>query len=258
MGNLKDKIFDKDVSKDILVKSNKGNELLYAFCSDMNNWLNRDYLSAQIWLIGRSYAASPERRSYKDGKFKPNEAEKGNGTDKFYDKLSEELLKEKEYKELIEHLKTLKDKQYSFTENDKDVEILKEVIMSVITFNRLLRIAVKNVDKTDNDSLNNFISFSSKFLHFYVPNVIYIIDSFSSQGLNDKALNQSAKNLSKKLNIGIEYCNEKEKGQEYIKHCCKAYLASRSLQEKFTDIKITPRVLDNYLLYYISGGNNQV
>ncbi len=242
---MNDKILDKNVSKDILVKSNKGNELLYKFCADTNHWLDKDFLSAQIWLIGRSYAASPERRSYKGKKIE----NKGDGTDKFYDKLSEELLNDKEYEELIEHLKTLKDEQYSLTEEDKDIEILKEAIKSVVIFNRLLRKAIKHVDNTDDDSLNNFISFSSKFLHFYMPNVIFIIDSFSKKTLNSENYEKPKfKNLLGKLdNIGIEKCNDKEK--EYIKHCCKAYLVSRYLQKKFINIEITPRVLDNYLLY---------
>ena len=45
-------------------KNSFGNQILYDMCKS-GNMLNPEELADEIWLIGRSYAASPERRFYK-------------------------------------------------------------------------------------------------------------------------------------------------------------------------------------------------
>ena len=53
------------VAKKLGNNSSFGNEMLYHMCSDENTDLNNPgHLSDMMWLIGRAYAASPERRTY--------------------------------------------------------------------------------------------------------------------------------------------------------------------------------------------------
>lgn len=262
--------------REILIRENKGNDLLYGFCNKVENWLDKDYLSPQIWLIGRSYAASPQRRTYKKNKngeqSKTELADKGDGTDAFFDDLATKLLDNPTYVMLIEKVKTLKGEQFNYKDNDlkHDLDILKDTTQSVITFNKILRETIKKIDNTDDDSLINFTSFSSKFLHFYVPEIFYIIDSVSNETLRG-AFNKNAqkasigdedktryddllKDLTQQVHYYSDNTNEKNSGLEYIKHCCRAHVIACKLNgevEKYK-IQINPRAVDNYLLYYLS------
>ncbi len=249
---------------EILNRQNKGNELLYGFCADPDNWLNKEYLSPQIWLIGRSYAASPQRhKSHKNSNMSAD------GTDTFFNELADNLLDMKDYRELIEAIKTLKTERYSYVDSGKDEKILIQTAESVISFNRILREAIKKTDKTDDDDLINFISFSSKLLHFYVPEVFYITDSVSagtlrsafnsncglaSVDVNDKKrYTELLKTLKHEVNYSSPNAKIKENGLDYIKHCCRAYILSCKLyKEADTKIITVPRALDNYLLYWLS------
>ena len=48
-----------------------GDKILYDMCQDKPTHKEKDIVAGKIWLIGRSYSASPERRL---GKFKTYEA----------------------------------------------------------------------------------------------------------------------------------------------------------------------------------------
>ena len=269
------KLKNKDIQhiQDILNRSNKGNELLYCFCSDADRLGDIEYLSPQIWLIGRSYAASPQRHSYKsnkgDEKDKIEIFGKGDGTDMFFDTLAENLKTETEFDELINWIKDLKNKSYKYDCSENDKEILKKTVQSVIKFNRILREAIKNMDgRPDDDTLTNFISFSSKFLHFYLPQVVYIIDSISETTLksefnkysnvdsieaDDKKIYENlSENLINTNELKFNNDKEKENGLKYVKHCYRAYAFACKLQNEYKQVEIKPRALDNYLLYYLA------
>lgn len=90
-----------------------GNRTLYDFCSGDKALYNLtdstediDILAAQMWLIGRSYAAQPERRYY-GSKITLNGS--GDGLDTFYDKMAENLISEQkdDFKMLQEKIKKL-------------------------------------------------------------------------------------------------------------------------------------------------------
>ena len=80
---------------EILKKGNGiGDQVLYKLCeyyhilnTSKENYI--DGLAAQMWLIGRSYAASPERRGYNVLQGTKIEYKiSGNGLDDYFDKLA--------------------------------------------------------------------------------------------------------------------------------------------------------------------------
>ena len=77
-----------------------GNAILYKLCNDypMNDDVNG--MIVKLWLIGRSYAASPERRNYSK-KYRQNDIDAkidlstgSNGRDTFFNKLSKNCGKQ--------------------------------------------------------------------------------------------------------------------------------------------------------------------
>lgn len=201
-----------------------GNDILYGLCKNMpleriingesffwnnNKYLSEEALAAQMWLIGRSYSASPERRYYKIEKNKNNHeklklSSSGDGLDTYFDLLANELLEKiKGDKDLINALEKLNCK-YNFDEDklisDSDKETLKESINVVLKFNELLKETRFLIDKNDiEDYINNklkdlskiniknlwqedetnALSFCSKFLHFHYPNTVFIMDNIT-------------------------------------------------------------------------------
>lgn len=94
-----------------------GNKTLYELCEKYPLYDNPpcvDALSGQIWLIGRSYAASPERRHYKWTEEDNNPRQGGNGLDTFFKSLAQELLNDSGFKEIIDFIKDNREKQYEF------------------------------------------------------------------------------------------------------------------------------------------------
>ena len=215
-----------DDEKNIFNKKNHGlgNDILYNLCRDMplkkiingesflrnnNEYSAKEALAAQMWIIGRSYAASPERRYYKIEKNKNNHeklklSSSGDGLDTYFDLLANELLEkikgDKDLKNALEKLNC----KYNFDEDklisDSDKETLKESINVVLKFNELLKETRFLIDKNDiKDHINNklkdlskiniknlwqedetnALSFCSKFLHFHYPNAVFIMDNIT-------------------------------------------------------------------------------
>ena len=161
----------------------------------------KEALAAQMWLIGRSYSASPERRNYRIEKNKNNHeklklSSSGDGLDTYFDLLANKLLKKiKGDKDLINALNKLNGKKYNFGNNfEKDADILIASVEAVLGLNKLLkdiRYAIdeediktylgKNMFVDDNykNGQTNALSFCSKFLHFHYPNTVFILDNIT-------------------------------------------------------------------------------
>ena len=189
-----------------------GNEVLYQLCQDhhilkTNNERYTDGLAAQMWLIGRSYAASPERRGY--GVLKGTKVEysvSGNGLDDYFDKLANGFVgkfndeSNSNLKKLFGYLNN------NYTFKDEDIATLKNSITAVLKLNRVLKQVRFEIDKEDlikhienykeyqvkypidtvqraladfEKNNRNMISFCSKFLHFHFPDTVFIIDSIT-------------------------------------------------------------------------------
>ena len=222
-----------------------GNKTLYELCEKYPLYDNPpcvDALSGQIWLIGRSYAASPERRHYKWTEEDNNPGQGGNGLDTFFKSLAQELLNDSGFKEIIDFIKDNREKQYEFNYSENDIKLLLHVGNIVNSFNDVLKEAIKRVDKHPNAEINNFISFSSKYMHFQLKNIVFIKDSIS------------ASHLSK---MGIKADNEKLKpaikneswSSEYHKHIIQEYVFG-CMANKQKIPYITPRNIDTYVLSY--------
>ena len=246
-------LFDEERKKKAFTDEYKiGNETLYALCE--KNPLNdnssaADALSSQIWLIGRSYAASPERRHYKWlGKTQKdnNPGQGGNGLDTFFKSLAQELLKDPEFEKIIHFIKDNRENHYDFDYSEKDIELLFQVGDIVNSFNNVLKEAIKRVDKEylaahPDAEINNFISFSSKYMHFQLRNIVFIKDSISAAHLSKMGIKADNKTL--KSAIKNKQCSE------YHRHIVKEYVFG-CMANKQKIPYITPRNIDTYVLLY--------
>lgn len=77
-----------------------GNKLLYAMCVDKEGqeWGNVSRLADKLWLIGRAYTASPERRFTTKEK-QPNDYH-GDGTGLFFEKVANNIIRAESYKNI--------------------------------------------------------------------------------------------------------------------------------------------------------------
>ena len=170
-------------------------------------------LAAQFWLIGRSYAASPDRRGY--GAIKDPKIEytiSGNGLDDYFSHLALALFDKNfiiTYEKIRDKIEEISEKKYEF--DDDDYSLINEAISTVINLNRLLKevrfaldeddlkryikkhknqyrkkystsndeIIIQNVMNDFKQNNKNMLSFCSKFLHFHSPDSIFIMDSIT-------------------------------------------------------------------------------
>lgn len=249
-------------------KNTFGNQILYDMCEpNKNPWGEPKRLADKIWLIGRSYAASPERRYYRKkddrgaGKEKDLET-RGDGTGKYFRETAAFLCNDGRYPKLTACLKELSPLRFDGTPGD--IERLKQGIMCVALFNEMFKAASEQYDRKHNAGIyeslvyRNQISFCSKFLHFHVPHSIFIIDRFTKEGgrflcstrtqknagledcaiVIDKAVRETVNACFPQFKISFESINT-EVGddamgavKEYIAHCLRSYRFGCFLHDK--------------------------
>ena len=198
-----------------------GNDILYKMAASSLDLSDSEKLEGAIWLIGRAYAASPQRRSYGTTENNKNNDKyvnlsgnanlqkrpcwpvktQNDGREGFFDAIANNLdtscvsgLDNRKYKfDATFQTKTDKKGKTSITgvklSND-DKNLLKDTIKTVLDFNENLSRAIEAFDELPQNyqvngkkvECNNHISFASKFLHFYFPNAIFIIDGFAFNG----------------------------------------------------------------------------
>jgi hypothetical protein len=132
-----------------------GNRVLYDLCKKHPLHENDEEIRAKVWLIGRSYAASIERRKKKN---KIN--------DDFYDYVTQEFIKFNKKKGFDDQLKEISKSRFN---EDSLKEILKLHYELTTFFNK-----ITGLDKR---------SLASKYLHFHVP-IFPIYDSRAKDSLN--------------------------------------------------------------------------
>ena len=146
------------------ISSSVGNEVLYKAC-DSGKLFEYNYLGGMMWLIGRSYAASPQRRSYglskrlveKDSRkprpvWRVKTENSGNGD--FFSELEKnirEYSEGEEYKELVENIKKLQSVEYGFTQNDNNIpdEDIRNLALSIETVSMLNRLVKRGTEMFD-------------------------------------------------------------------------------------------------------------
>ena len=186
-----------------------GNEVLYCMAKDPRYLIDKDKLSGAIWLIGRAYAASPQRRSYgitknnvgyinSDGKT-PSECPiwpvrtQNDGREGFFDEIADEMQKfiknDAEFNKLLDDY-SKNPTAYLYDRSNSDIDKLTESINVVLQYNLFLSESLEKFDEVpvgntfngNNVYCSNHISFVSKFLHFYFPHRVFIIDNFARDG----------------------------------------------------------------------------
>ena len=187
-----------------------GNGILYDMCSDPSTDLKKpEHLADMIWLVGRAYAASPERRTYgyvrEDGKLKKNSDNKrislwkatnaNDGKGRYFISIARNIVNSTEFAALLDIVSTVKGSTYNYDHSDNDIAALSKGIYAVYLYNELIRNASEEFDglnATDDPKASaakaagarckNQISFCSKFLHFCCPGIVFIIDQYSFNG----------------------------------------------------------------------------
>lgn len=187
-----------------------GNEILYNLCKDHFEHLNDEVIITKTLFIGRIYAAAIERRKIKIDQI---------NNDNFY---ITKIVPAFKNSNLDRNLRALKNLPLSNT-----VEILKTHKELQNTLNK-----ITNLDKR---------SFSSKYLHFHLPNLFFIYDT--------RAVNSMKKNYPQRIPDKYkEIINSQYVDREYAKFFYKCLLLKEQLESKSNET-ITPRILDNILIH---------
>jgi len=182
-----------------------GNEILYNICKKYPLHDNKEEIVLKTWLIGRSYAASIERF-----------ADKNEDTNSFYENTVAPLFIKSELDNKINKFKKMKG-------------INLKILPELVELHKYLQDQIKSITKDEKRS------FSSKYLHFHLPNLFFIYDNIVPGNLNKKV-----ERLSKEeLNI----FNNKNVDEVYSKFFLKCYKLQRLIQKEY-GIKTTPRDID--------------
>lgn len=242
-----------------------GNEVLYKMAAE-SDILIPEQLSGAMWLIGRSYAASPQRRSYPNHwKVRPD----NDGRDQFFSFIANRIP--------LDNLLPA-DKHFSYDGGDDDLSLLTQSAAMVLQFNLSLSKAIEQFDNAPSSTYcTNHISFCSKFLHFYYRHTVFIIDSFAQCGaaflfggyhskkhryvclphcdhtsdflkedvyekFAKKSVNKIAERIESDLaDLIVQYQHRKpENAKVYIAHCVRSYLLGCRLRE--AGIQPSPRL----------------
>ena len=184
------KVFSKQIQNVIDTPISLGNQILYEICRNQGKylWGNGDFIGDKIWLIGRSYAASPERRYQKD-KVVEDKLEldsRGDGTGQYFTEIGNYIVNDAQYQPLTSKLISLQT-SYKFDGSQSDMFLLEETVNAVAKLNDLVMRASNEYDLKYNPNINgkvkyrNQISFCSKFLHFHYPHTVFIMDHFTQK-----------------------------------------------------------------------------
>jgi hypothetical protein len=187
-----------------------GNAILYKLCKDNFKHDTDDYILTKVLFIGRIYAVAVERRKNKSNDINDN----------FYTATVAPTFRKSKLDYKLSKLKNAK------TEN---IENIKMVLQTHYFLTSMLK-KITALDKR---------SFSSKYLHFHLPDLFYIYDSRAVT-----ALRQFASQVPNDL----KYILELDKvDNEYAKFYCKCFDLKRQIKKQF-NINLTHRQLDNLLI----------
>ena len=133
----------------------RGNKVLYDLCKNCPRHINEGEILAKIWLIGRSYSASIERRKNK------NELRDG---DSFYEDIVAKEIKGSNIDRFIESIR-----KYKKTTLNNAEEIASVHHKVTMLFNKITE--------------QNKRSLASKYLHFHLPKLFFLYDSRAQKSI---------------------------------------------------------------------------
>lgn len=125
-----------------------GNEILYRLCREHPLHKTDDEIGAKIWLIGRAYAASIERRK-----------EKNSINDDYYDTKVIPQIKNSDIDKWIKNYRIQKTKDSCLLAHKKTTDLFKRI---------------SGLEKR---------SLASKYLHFHQPDLFFLYDSRARHGI---------------------------------------------------------------------------
>lgn len=206
----------EELTKQLIQKAQRsnewtlGNSVLYKLCEDHPRHTNEEDIVSKIWLIGRTYAASIERRKNTNQDSIPN--------DEFYKNIVANKILRANVDEYLNKLPKGNNK-------NTNLDNLEDILSAHYKITQLFY-EITELKKR---------SLASKYLHFHFPNLFFIYDS-------------RAKNaLSKLTKSKIKKNQYKEADSVYAKFCQDAIMLRTTIEKNY-NIFLTPRELDNLLL----------
>jgi len=208
--------------KEIVAKAIEGtvwdysNQILYDMCLRRFDHNDTENILAKIWIIGRTYAATIERRKNKTV---------DEDSEAFAVKKVAPIIKRSKLDEALLKIRRLK----SFN---------CKTAIQILKVHKLLQEVFYKISGQGKRSL------ASKYLHFHLPDLFYIYDSRASKEISKYV--KIGKGESQEVRDLIdEGCIDKE----YSIFCLKAKKLSDQIEDDF-GVAFSPRQLDNFLLFY--------
>jgi len=195
-----------------------GNKLLYDLCQNNFDHDQDECILTKVLFIGRVYASAVERRRNKNNEINDN----------FYIDTIAPTFRESE---LDNQLKSLKDIR-NFT-IDNIEQILQAHFYLITTLKK-----ITNLEKR---------SFSSKYLHFHLPDLFFIYDSRAVTALRSFT-SRVPKDLKSILQLETV-------DTEYAKFYCKCFDLKREIANRY-NIALTMRQFDNLLIEVANKGSS--
>lgn len=188
------------------------NHFLYEMCKKAPKHEIEEEVFMKLILIGRTYAASVERRKTK---------ENGETTENFY--------KEKVIPAMINSRLDLNLKKLRSMKEDS-----KKRVNLVLETHGYLTSIFKEITGDEKRS------FCSKYLHFHLPDLFFIYDSRAEKGLKKfvSGFPEYAKEVFQVPNVD----------EKYAKFFMKCYSINNHFRNRNIFIPMNPRVMDNMLL----------
>ncbi|TRZ77518.1 MAG: hypothetical protein D4R93_01605 [Deltaproteobacteria bacterium] len=186
------------------------NKILYDLCAENFSHSKTEHILTKVLFIGRIYAAAVERRKTKDEQINDN----------FYIDVIVPTFKNSKLDQRLESLKV---------HSNINVDNISEILETHYYLTKLLK-GITNLDKR---------SFSSKYLHFHIPELFFIYDNRA-----EKALRQFTSRVPKDL---LKYTQLKDVDLVYAKFFCKCVEMKMVIEDQF-NTAITTRHLDNILI----------
>ncbi|VVA44483.1 conserved hypothetical protein [Candidatus Roizmanbacteria bacterium] len=145
-----------------------GNEVLYRLCREHPLHKLDDEIGAKIWLIGRAYSVSIERRKIKTSI-----------NDDYYNDRVIPKIKKSNIDKWIKDCKIEKTKDSSLRAHKKVTDLFKDI---------------SGLEKR---------SLASKYLHFHLPDLFFIYDSRAVHGISVLLKELNLKNKGKKIDNSL-------------------------------------------------------
>lgn len=188
------------------------NNILYDMCKNHLNHNDPDEIAGKILIIGRTYAASIERRK-KDTDIDNDSF--------YYDKVVGKMITIGD--ELDKRIKALR-------ESEKTID---DEISLVLQTHLMLTKAFNDISGLDKRSL------ASKYLHFHCPEKFFIYDSRSSSEIKKIVKKNRKQNFSRIYDTDTKY-------EDFVN---RMLVFQKKLLETNSNEDVTPRKLDSFLLY---------